>query len=93
MVSVWLTISFGTNPPELDMIVSGSNTLEAFMHGLLLVLLAPFALLFAGLALVGLTLLAFFALELPLVFLGVVGLGLFGHHLAKLTNEREVACE
>jgi hypothetical protein len=75
------------------MIVYVTQIMEALMHALFLIgLMAPL-ILFAVLSLAALIMVAVAVVEFPLVFLGVVGLGLGSHFLSALSKQQEVLCE
>lgn len=75
------------------MIVSETKLMEAEMHILLLIVVVPFAILFAGLGLFGLTVVMSFFVQFPLALLVVVGLGVLRHYLLSLSARRGTPCE
>lgn len=63
------------------------------MHILLLIVVVPFAVLFAGLSLFGLTVIMSFFIQFPLALLVVLGLGVLRHYLVNLGAKRGIPCE
>lgn len=75
------------------MIVSEKKLMEVDMHILLLIVVVPFAILFAGLGLFGLTVITSFFIQFPLALLVVLGIGVLRHYLVNLGTKRGVPCE
>jgi len=87
------TINLGVFFSGFVMIVSETKLMEADMHILLLIVVVPFAVLFAGLGLFGLTVIMSFFIQFPLALLVVLGIGVLRHYLVNLGTKRGVPCE